>query len=191
MRRSSFLWHVYETRIVYNEASTEEGMLMTNNDILRRIRYIFDVNDSNMIAIFGLADYLVTRSQISNWLKKDDDPAYQACHDTQLAMFLNGFIHQKCGKKDGAQPTAETRLTNNLICLELTVIIFPEVWHITHRCHEKKFLLRFPRDRRRWLHWLFETKKRYGLQISNYTITSNHIHLLVLDSDENIITQRL
>jgi len=30
-----------------------------------------------MIAVFGLADHQVTREQISGWLKKDDDPAYQ------------------------------------------------------------------------------------------------------------------
>ena len=55
---------------------------MTNNDILRRIRYTFDFNDSKMIAIFELADHQVTREQISNWLKKDDDPAFQECSDT-------------------------------------------------------------------------------------------------------------
>ena len=32
------------------------------------------------------------------------------------------------------------------------------VWHITHRCHKKEFLLKFARDRRRWLQWLFEAK---------------------------------
>ena len=37
------------------------------------------------------------------------------------------------------------------------------VWHITHRCHQKKFLLKFVRDRRRYLHWIFEAKKRFGL----------------------------
>ncbi len=42
---------------------------MTNNDILRRIRYIFDFSDSKMTTIFGLADYQVTREQISNWLR--------------------------------------------------------------------------------------------------------------------------
>lgn len=56
------------------------------------------------------------------------------------------------------------------------------VWHITHRCHKKEFLLKFARDRRRWLQWLFEAKKRYGLCILNYTVTSNHIHLLVVDA---------
>jgi putative transposase len=55
------------------------------------------------------------------------------------------------------------------------------VWHITHRCHKKEFLLKFARDRRRWLQWLFEAKKRYGISILNYMVTSNHIHLLVVD----------
>jgi len=58
------------------------------------------------------------------------------------------------------------------------------VWHITHRCHKKEFLLKFARDRRRWLQWLFEAKKRYALRVLNYMVTSNHIHLLVRDMGE-------
>ena len=58
------------------------------------------------------------------------------------------------------------------------------VWHITHRCHKKEFLLRFVRDRQRWLQWLFEGKKRFGTCILNYAVTSNHIHLLVRDGRE-------
>ena len=59
----------------------------------------------------------------------------------------------------------------------------PEVvWHITHRCHKNEFLLKFARDRRRWLRWLFEAKKRFGLSVLNDTVTSNHIHLLVRDN---------
>jgi putative transposase len=58
------------------------------------------------------------------------------------------------------------------------------VWHITHRCHKKEFLLKFIRDRRRWIRWLFEAKKRYGLIVLNYMVTSNHVHLLVLDGDD-------
>ena len=55
------------------------------------------------------------------------------------------------------------------------------VWHITHRCHKKEFLLKFGRDKETWIHWLFEAKKRYGLSVLNYMVTSNHIHLLVAD----------
>jgi putative transposase len=62
------------------------------------------------------------------------------------------------------------------------------VWHITHRCHKKEFLLKFGKDRRRWLQWLFEAKKRFGLSVLNYTVTSNHIHLLVRDNgDRDVI----
>ncbi len=96
---------------------------MTNNDILRRIRYIFDFNDSNMVAIFGLAEYQVTQGQIRRWLKKEGEPAYQTCSDTQLAIFLNGLIHEKRGKREGAQPKLETRLTNNIIFRKLKIAL--------------------------------------------------------------------
>lgn len=56
-----------------------------------------------------------------------------------------------------------------------------QIWHLTHRCHKQEFLLKLVQDKRRWLQWLFKAKKRYGLIILNYTVTSNHIHLLVFD----------
>lgn len=56
------------------------------------------------------------------------------------------------------------------------------VWHITHRCHDKAFLLKFERDRRRWKQWLFQARKRYGLSVLNFIATSNHVHLLVRDT---------
>lgn len=58
---------------------------------------------------------------------------------------------------------------------------YGNIWHITHRCHKKDFLLRFQKDRLCWIHWLFEAKKRFGISILNYIVTSNHIHLLVRD----------
>ena len=54
-------------------------------------------------------------------------------------------------------------------------------WHITHRCHKGEFLLKFEKDRKAWVNWLFEAKKRFKLHILNYMVTSNRIHLLVLD----------
>lgn len=96
---------------------------MTNNDILRRVRYIFDFNDSKMITIFALADDTVTREDISSWLKKDDDPDYKACSDTQLAIFLNGLINHKRGKKDGPQVVPEEKLNNNIIFRKLKIAL--------------------------------------------------------------------
>ena len=62
------------------------------------------------------------------------------------------------------------------------------VWHFTHRCHKREFLLKFGKDRLRWMQWLYEAKKRYGLVILNYIVTSNHIHLIVhgKDSEDTI-----
>lgn len=65
------------------------------------------------------------------------------------------------------------------------------VWHITHRCHQRDFLLRFAQDRRRWLHWLYAARTRYGLCVLNYIVTSNHIHLLVQDRGEGEIARSM
>src|SRR3972149_5110569 len=65
-----------------------------------------------------------------------------------------------------------------------------QVWHITHRCHQREFLLKFGKDRHRWLQWLYQAKRRYGLSILNYTVTSNHIHLLVVDDGDRDVIPR-
>ncbi len=90
---------------------------------MRRIRYIFNMSDSKVIAVFGLADHIVTREQISAWLKKDDDPAAKQCADTELAIFLNGLISDRRGKNDGSQPIPEKRLTNNIIFRKLKIAL--------------------------------------------------------------------
>ena len=65
------------------------------------------------------------------------------------------------------------------------------VWHITHRCHQKSFLLKFARDRHRYLRWVFEAKKRFGLSVLNYIVTFNHVHLLVKDTGRHVISQSM
>ena len=96
---------------------------MTNNDILRRIRYIFSFDDNKMIAIFGLGNCEVTRAQVSDWLKKEDDPDFQKCNDVTLASFLNGLIIEKRGRKDGPQPEPETTLNNNIVFRKLKIAL--------------------------------------------------------------------
>lgn len=96
---------------------------MNKNDVLRRIRFIFDFSDSDMISIFEQAGYEVSREQVSDWLKKDDDPAFKKCTDTELAVFLNGLINHKRGKKEGAQPVPEQTLNNNAILKKLKIAV--------------------------------------------------------------------
>ena len=55
------------------------------------------------------------------------------------------------------------------------------VWHITHRCHDRAFLLKAAAGRDVWRRWLWAATSRYGLSVLNFVATSNHIHLLVHD----------
>ncbi len=96
---------------------------MTNNDVLRRVRYIFDFGDDKMIALFALADSKVSREQVSQWLKKEDQDDFQTLNDLQLATFLNGLIIDRRGKKEGAQPVPEEKLTNNIIFRKLKIAL--------------------------------------------------------------------
>lgn len=96
---------------------------MTNNDILRRLRYTFDFDDTTMITIFKLGELDVTRAQISDWLKKEDNPAFIELNDSLLAVFLNGLITQKRGKKEGVKPRVEEKLTNNIIFMKLKIAL--------------------------------------------------------------------
>jgi len=96
---------------------------MTNNDILRRLRYTFNFNDDKMVSIFALADYEVAREQVTHWLKKDDDPEFKNCGDAQLAAFLNGFIIEKRGKKEGEQPKPEKKVNNNIIFMKIKIAL--------------------------------------------------------------------
>jgi uncharacterized protein YehS (DUF1456 family) len=100
-----------------------QDIVVTNNQILRRLRYAFDFNDSTMIKIFGHAGLEVSRAQISDWLKKDDDAAFVAIADPELAVFLNGLIIEKRGRKEGAQPEPEQKLNHNIVFRKLKIAL--------------------------------------------------------------------
>lgn len=103
--------------------TTNSGLAVTNNDILRRLRYTFDFSDNKMLEIFAHGGATVTRAALNDWLKKDDDPAFVDCRDVNLAMFLNGLIIEKRGAKEGGVPEPETRLNNNIIFRKLKIAL--------------------------------------------------------------------
>jgi uncharacterized protein YehS (DUF1456 family) len=76
-----------------------------------------------MIQVFSFVGLEVNREKISEWLKKDDDPAYTSLSDNELASFLNGLIVDKRGKKDGPQPVPEKVLNNNIIFRKLKIAL--------------------------------------------------------------------
>lgn len=96
---------------------------MTNNQILRRLRYAFDFNDTSMMRIFAHGGLEVTRAQVSDWLKKDEDPASTLIDDLELARFLNGLIIEKRGRKEGPQPEPESKLNHNIVFRKLKIAL--------------------------------------------------------------------
>ena len=96
---------------------------MINNDLLRRIRTIFDFTDEKILAVFALGQCLITSEQLTAFFKEKDESAYNALSDAELASFLNGLIVDKRGKTDGPQRQAEQVLSNNLIFNKLKIAL--------------------------------------------------------------------
>ncbi|GEB70192.1 hypothetical protein PC2016_1442 [Pseudoalteromonas carrageenovora] len=96
---------------------------MTNNDILRRLRYTFNLTDTAMVDIFAAAEAIVTTEQVIAWLIKEGEQEFVKISDTEFATFLNGFINTKRGKRDGEQPIPESKLNNNIIFMKLRIAL--------------------------------------------------------------------
>lgn len=96
---------------------------MTNNDVLKRLRYVFDYSTNKMIEISNLAELNTKNDFMGAWLLQEDEEGYEECSDRDLAVFLNGLIIEKRGRKDGPQLVPEKRLTNNSIFMKLRIAL--------------------------------------------------------------------
>lgn len=94
---------------------------MTNNDILRRLRYTLDLNDVQMTAVFRDGGQEAEVEEIIDWMREDEDPDFDPMTDFALAVFLNGVIVHKRGAKEGPPHIPERELTNNDILRKLKI----------------------------------------------------------------------
>jgi uncharacterized protein YehS (DUF1456 family) len=99
---------------------------MTNNDILRQLRYALNINDSTMIKIFKLADHEIEQSKLIGLLTKEGQEGFINCGATVLGNFLDGLILHKRGRKEmkpGETRKSASRLTNNAILKKLRIAL--------------------------------------------------------------------
>ena len=94
---------------------------MTNNDILRRLRFILNFDNAAMLKVFDSAEHRVENAALTAWLQKDTDERYKSLSDKNLAAFLNGLINIKRGKRQGPQAEPEAKLNNNLTLRKLKI----------------------------------------------------------------------
>ncbi len=96
---------------------------MNNNDILKRLRYTLDFNDTQMIELFQAAPTPISRVEVSDWLKKEEDEDFKELSNLMLDVFLNGLIVLKRGKKEGVEIVASENLSNNDILKKVKIAL--------------------------------------------------------------------
>lgn len=94
---------------------------MINNDMLRRLRYILNATNQQMLGLFSAGGLDVNEPQLLVWLKKEDEDGFEKLRDFEFSHFLNGLIIDKRGAQSDEPPAPEDTLNNNLIFRKLKI----------------------------------------------------------------------
>lgn len=71
--------------------------MLTNNDILKKLRVALELRDEDVIKILKLSDFEIGKTELSALFRKEDHPNYKPCGDQLLRNFLNGLVIYKRG----------------------------------------------------------------------------------------------
>ncbi|UVJ45199.1 DUF1456 family protein [Pseudomonas sp. LS1212] len=95
---------------------------MIHNDVLRSVRYMLDINDAKVVDLIKLGGMEVSKADVINYLKKDEEEGFVHCPDEVMAHFLDGLVVFKRGKDESRPPLPiELPVTNNIILKKLRV----------------------------------------------------------------------
>jgi uncharacterized protein YehS (DUF1456 family) len=97
---------------------------MNNNDVLRSIRHVLNLDDSSIVDIFRLAEHTIDQPTVSRHLKEPEEDGYLECADNLMTIFLNGLITYRRGKSDDKPAPSKpivTQLNNNVIFKKLRI----------------------------------------------------------------------
>lgn len=97
---------------------------MTNNDVLRRLRYALDLSNPTTLQIFRLADHDIKQPELLAFLKKEGEEGYLELSGALLEAFLDGLIALRRGKReDGTAVPRTGKIGNNDILKKLRVAL--------------------------------------------------------------------
>jgi uncharacterized protein YehS (DUF1456 family) len=77
---------------------------MSNNDIMKKLRVAMKFTDDDIIKVLDLANFRITKTEITAIFRADDHPNFKPCGDQILRKFLNGLIIYKRGPRPKAEP---------------------------------------------------------------------------------------
>lgn len=89
--------------ISYRRGKSEENKIqtktilppLTNNIILKKLRIAFDLKEDDLIELMSLADYEVSKNELSAIFRKPGHKHYRECHDEFLMGFLVGLTFRQ------------------------------------------------------------------------------------------------
>jgi uncharacterized protein YehS (DUF1456 family) len=74
--------------------------MLSNNDILKKLRVALQLKDEDIIQILSLVDFKITKGALNDMYRKEDHPNYVEAGDQILRNFLNGLVIYKRGAKE-------------------------------------------------------------------------------------------
>lgn len=71
--------------------------MLSNNDILKKLRVALSLHDTEIIKILELVDFKITKGALGDLFRNEAHPGYVEAGDQILRNFLNGLIIYKRG----------------------------------------------------------------------------------------------
>jgi uncharacterized protein YehS (DUF1456 family) len=72
--------------------------MLSNNDILKKLRVALSLQNDDIIKILALVDFDISKGALGDFFRREDHPGYVEAGDQVLRNFLNGLIIYKRGK---------------------------------------------------------------------------------------------
>ena len=66
--------------------------MLSNNDILKKLRVAHKMRNEDIIEVLKLADFEITKGALGDMFRKHDHPNYESAGDQILRKFLDGLI---------------------------------------------------------------------------------------------------
>lgn len=73
--------------------------MITNNDIMKKLRVALKLRDTDIIEILKLADFEISKTELSAFFRREDHENYMPCGDQIVRRFLDGLIIRNRGKQ--------------------------------------------------------------------------------------------